>query len=365
MAQNRFFKKILNKMNVDINSKSVSLSNYPTKQEVNPPRNPVFPLNFKQSADILELPQDKNKNKYLLVLMDYKRYVAVEPLKKIDSITVLRALKKIWNDVNNPLKIPSIFQADNGSEFKGAVQQYLKYKTKIVYTKAYRKRQNALVETFNGLMGRVIGYFENKKQLETDKPSNDWVTIAQNVAKKYNESQKNKLIEYRKFIKNHRSAKCKNDSCNLLRYGQKVRIPLETPINPETKEKLKGKFRSNDIRFNPKTYTINKVVLLPNQPPLYMVNQKSKVAYTKSQLYIIPENEVDDIEDNELEDGLFIVEDFIKKRNNAGRVQFLVKWKNYPHSENTWEFRTKLIKDLGNARVIQLEENMFYDEDED
>jgi hypothetical protein len=48
-------------------------------------------------------------------------------------------------------------------------------------------------------------------------------------------------------------------------------------------------FRSGDIRWNKTDRTVEKIILNPNLPPMYMLNGSdkgldNKVAYTKSQL---------------------------------------------------------------------------------
>ena len=100
MSQNNFFNKILKKMNDnDKLTKSINLFQYPTNKSKNSPRSPIYPINFKQQIDIIQLPKDKEGFEYALVVADYKRYIGIEPLKKIDSKSVLQALQRIINEI--------------------------------------------------------------------------------------------------------------------------------------------------------------------------------------------------------------------------------------------------------------------------
>src|SRR6185295_9784959 len=82
----------------------------------------------------------------------------------------------------------------------------------------------------------------------------------------------------------------------LLAEGAKVRVALDEPqgINGE---KLHGKFRASDIRWDPEIKTIKKCILSPGQPPMYMVSgpygrlQVARASYTRNNLQIVPENE--------------------------------------------------------------------------
>ncbi|CAN7997851.1 unnamed protein product, partial [Ixodes pacificus] len=47
---------------------------------------------------------------------------------------------------------------------------------------------------------------------------------------------------------------------------------------------------------------------------------------------------------------VYIVEKILKKRINAGKVEYLLKWKGYPDSENCWEPEENIIS----KRLIQL-----------
>ncbi|PKC67099.1 hypothetical protein RhiirA1_535133 [Rhizophagus irregularis] len=58
---------------------------------------------------------------------------------------------------------------------------------------------------------------------------------------------------------------------DLLSEGTRIRVKLNEPISVFG-NKLHGKFRTGDIRWNPNICVIKKMILLPEQPPTYLLN---------------------------------------------------------------------------------------------
>ena len=72
---------------------------------------------------------------------------------------------------------------------------------------------------------------------------------------------------------------------------------LDYPINPATKARIGNIFRAGDLRWGEEDRTVEKIILNPNLPPMYQLNGThngldNRVAYTKQQLQVIPENEI-------------------------------------------------------------------------
>ena len=285
MSQNNNWIQIAK--DIGFNNKNIyDLHQIPINREKkNEPKTPIQKINTTQQCDILYLPDD-NGYKFLFVLIDYNRFVAVRPLKTITAKDIIRCFKYIYR--NTVLNYPFIIQMDNGKEFNNKfIKAYFKNKSNIKYIKPYRSRQNGLVEHINFLIGKVIGIHQSSIELKTNKESNKWRSIVKYFVKSYNKLNKNKGLT----IKNKKYPPFKKGKSQyLLKLGNIVKIPLEIPIHVDTNKKYKSKkFRSNDIRYNPKNYKITNVILKPSQVPLYMVNQKNRVAYTKQQLIFIRE----------------------------------------------------------------------------
>ncbi|GBC24869.2 hypothetical protein DFA_00299 [Rhizophagus irregularis DAOM 181602=DAOM 197198] len=58
---------------------------------------------------------------------------------------------------------------------------------------------------------------------------------------------------------------------DLLSEGIRVKVKLDEPISV-LGNKLHGKFRTGDIRWNPNIRVIKKMILSPEQPPTYLLN---------------------------------------------------------------------------------------------
>jgi len=72
-----------------------------------------------------------------------------------------------------------------------------------------------------------------------------------------------------------------------------------------------------------------------------------RVAYTRKQLQVVPEEEDDPnpiVIRTPNPDGEFAIKKLIEKRIQGNRTQYLVWWKGYPKSDSTWETKSKIPK---------------------
>ncbi|GBC23983.2 chromobox protein homolog 3 [Rhizophagus irregularis DAOM 181602=DAOM 197198] len=138
----------------------------------------------------------------------------------------------------------------------------------------------------------------------------------------------------------------------LLSEGTHVRVKLDEPISV-LGNKLHGKFRTGDIRWNPNIRVIKKMILSPEQPPTYLLDGPhgrlgvSRCAYTRKELQIVPENEhppPDSVIRGQPE--RFVPERILRHRIRKGQDQYLVKWERYPDTEATWEPADRLEEDV-------------------
>ena len=134
----------------------------------------------------------------------------------------------------------------------------------------------------------------------------------------------------------------------------KVRVMLDNPQDIEG-NLVMGKFRSGDIRWDKTVRTIKYVLIRRDEPPMYLLDGKfgqmqvEPVGYTRNQLQIVDANEVQpkDIKPiNKIDKNRFEVEKLLERKKIKGVFHYLVKWKNYPKSEATYETRRTLMNDI-------------------
>ena len=342
------YRNYLKKLTAEMNTASVNIAKIPPKDKQQA-HYPVYDFNIKQQADLLELPND-NQYKYLLVLIDFKRYAAAEALKTKNASEVLEAFKTIYKRDDN-LEHPMALHTDGGSEFtnKEVVKYFASHYTTMRVSKPGRSRQNALVENFNKLFRTLYNIIANQSELQTHKRHKDWRQYVEPILKMYNENNQNRLKSYNSKIEKKPYPVCKGETCKLLDEGQKVRIKLDVPIQAHDRtNQTTKKFRAGDIRYSPKVYTIEKLVLHATQPPLYQVKEKHNTLYTRGQLQIVEDDEKDDItpKPETLEKGVYEIEKIIDKRKKK-TIEYLVKWKG--HSTPTWETRKHVMSELGSV----------------
>jgi hypothetical protein len=306
---------------------------------LNMPHIDVLEPGYTHQADLLFLPHDGDY-RYALVVVDTATGLTdAEPLKSKKSEEVLKAFKKIYK--RGPLEEPHRLEMDAGTEFKGAVKQY--FEDQDVYIRVgqpNRHRQQALAERRNQTIGKTLMMRMTAQELLTGEPSVEWVEdlpkVIEAINKKMGKKKKKKYPD---------EPVCEGDSCNLLDEGTKVRVALDEPISAVTARRLPGKFRSGDIRWNPKVRTIEFISLRPGQPPMYMLNGGEPIAYTRNQLQVVHEDE--EPPDTNVIRGNpehYIVEKILEKKKVKGKIMFLIKW--YGFKEKTWEPRSEIIKDV-------------------
>ena len=110
--------------------------------------------------DLLYMPSDtlyENKYKYILARIDVaSRYKVARPLRTKQVKDVAEMIADIYKV--GPLMYPSIFQCNNGSEFKADVTKLLKkhgVKIQRVTTK-YKHTHTAFVEALNKILAERL-----------------------------------------------------------------------------------------------------------------------------------------------------------------------------------------------------------------
>jgi hypothetical protein len=121
-------------------------------------------------ADLIEMPETKNENKYILVIVDLAtNEFDIEALKNKSAEDVLEGSKKIVK--RSYLKIPfASIRTDNGKEFKGVFDKFCNdnnifHKVNI----ENRHSQLANVDSLCNQLERLFNGYMNHKEEETGK----------------------------------------------------------------------------------------------------------------------------------------------------------------------------------------------------
>lgn len=238
---------------------------------------------FSQS-DLIFLPHDGNYS-YALVVAEvgYPRVVDAEPIVAKDAKTIITAFKKIYQ--RKIVKPTSNMTVDSGSEFKGDVGKYLEsiginVKTAMVG----RHRQVGIVERKNQIIGSIIHRIHKMVEKLTGRPTTQWVNLLPKIIEQIN-------IQAKKTKKPKQTDDFTFPNEDTLMQGEKIRVILEEPRDQLTKQRLNGKFRSSDFRWDSIIRTVTEVIIKPNSPILYLVSGIPHVAYTRNQLQRVSNNE--------------------------------------------------------------------------
>ena len=272
------------------------------KQLMKPPKKPkkqnkghisiLKEANVNAQADLLFLPEDQ-KYKYILSYVDEARIADAVPLKTKQTPEVLKAFKRIYSrtkaqrrrlGIRTQLRPPGLLKVDDGGEFKGVVKKFFENKgTYIRVGRVGRKKQQALAEYLNFLLGKAIFTYENIQELKTGKTNTEWIHLLPDIIKAYNVINSKKRPSA-KNIDASDTPRCSGDGCEILNVGDKVRIPYEYPQDIATKKKLHGKFRAGDLRYDPKIRTVERVLMRPGSIVLYKVSGIKDAVYNKQEL---------------------------------------------------------------------------------
>jgi hypothetical protein len=328
------------------NSKLDALLKVPIRDKpVNTPQIQVPKENAIHQIDLLYLPIDPSKNRYCLVAVDLATgKMDAEPIKDRDSVAVANAMKNIYK--RKILSAPYIIEVDDGSEFKGSFPAEMKklgvnhMRTK----KAGRSRQQAKVEGMNYVLGRLLQRQMLAEEMLTGERSTEWVDDLPRAVKLINEHMSHKPLTF------DGPPRCEGNSCNVLEEGTHVRVIYDKPMDYVTGERLHGKFRAGDVRFDPTDRVIEQIIIKPDQPPMYLVSGIPNVAYTKNQLQVIKKDEILAPTKHQKK---FVAEKIVGKKTIKKKVHYEVQWEG--SQENTWEPRSTLIKQI--PKLIQEFEN--------
>jgi hypothetical protein len=315
------------------------------------PKMTVWKENATQQSDLAEMPIDPKGYHYFLVLVEVsRRRVDAEPIKNKTARSVLDAFLVIYR--RGRITPPTHrLEVDSGKEFDNELIRNLFTKSigvLIRFGEPGRHQQQSYAErVIQAIEGPLLSRMTAQEKL-TGATSVEWSEDFRDIVDEVDEEWQReppRIPEGLPLV---------TKDTEFLPEGTRVRVKLYEPMSVLGK-KLHGKFRTGDIRWNPEIRTIKKLILSPEQPPTYLLNGPhgrlgvSRCAYTRKELQVVPDHE------NPPPDSVirgkpeyYIAEKILRHRTRNGQLQYLVKWKNYPESQATWEPANRLQEDVPN-----------------
>ena len=275
---------------------------------------------------------------FLLVIDVFSRKIFCEPLKRKSSEEVREAFNKIFDEINNPVRV---IQTDQGAEFKGLKRYFegkdIRHQYKFGLTKC-TFAENAI--------------YTIKMRLYTalrSTSSRDWPSLLTKIVLNYNNTPQ-------KALQNLKPSDF-NSSLDDVKLPD---VPKEPSFivqfeNQKEYERNKDLPQKGDYCFlasNPSTKVFDKSFdLVPGQlyrikrvkagfkPYLYKLEDlkgREKGGYYYRQQLILRKEPP--------QPGKFFkVEKILGKRKNQGKVQYLVKYLHYDDDFNRWVDEAKLF----------------------
>jgi hypothetical protein len=260
-------------------------------------------------ADLLFLPETKEKYRYLLVIVDLATdEFDIEPIKDKEPKTTLQAMKTIFKRpyLNKPY---ASMRFDAGNEWKGVFQKYL-YDESILKRTALpaRHSQNSNVESLNRTLGRLFNGYMNTKELKTGKQFKEWTEAIEIIRKELNTYRK----KSQSYLDNYKAPETDLSKEPKFNIGDMVYRRLDTPENA-LGQKQSGKFREGDYKFDRQPRKIERILYYAGKNPYrYLISGIKEASYSEGQL-----------KEAEEEVELFEVKQLLSKKMIDGKPHIL------------------------------------------
>jgi hypothetical protein len=306
--------------------------------------------------DSVYMPIDDGYEKIITCVDLHSRHVGAVAVKSGTAKDACDALKILLK--SEYFKDTVRIEVDNGSEFKKEFKKLVNdLKIHYVLKKPYRHRSQAMIEGFvNKNISKLLNNRMLADELSTGEISINWKNDLDDAVKLMNMTiDKNKKKPAFSFRAKERAKKsqngklpiCSGDACRILPIDTVVRTQLDEPRSAVTNKIMHGKFKAGDLRWETKTSKIKQISLRPNQPPMYLLDEAGPiVAYTKNQLQVVKPSEKGIYKEAIKK---YTVEKILGKKVINKKVHYLIKWKHFPDSDNTFEpivnIPAQMIKD--------------------
>lgn len=283
-------------------------------------------------ADLIEMPETKNKNKYILVMVDLAtNEFDIEPLKSKTSEEVLEGSKRMFK--RPYLKTPyASIRTDNGKEFMGVFQKWCN--NEHIFHKFNIPNRHTQLATIDSLCNQLerlfIGYM-NSKEEQTGKEYKNWDDITDKVRKGFN---KIRNVKTGKFdINDYPVFKAFNTP--RFKINQAVHYKLDTPENALGHKQPTSKFRTGDYRYSKEPKQIKQILYMNDEPYFrYILDGLPNVSYSEYQLI-----------KSKYKATRHKIKSIIDDRIIQNKREFKIWWYGYLKKDSTFEPERQLRQD--------------------
>ena len=258
------------------------------------PHYQVTILNEMHQFDLLCMPSDTlygNKYKYILARIDVaSRYKVVQPLRTNRASDMADMIADICKA--GPLTYPSIFQCDNGSEFKADVTKLLeKHGVKIrrVMTK-YKHTRTAFVKALNKILVERLLKVQDAQELnDPNKVPATWVKHIYGLMDKLSDTETQMIgMKPKDAIKLNQVL-----LVNPEDYPEEDTLPedgLYQDLLQPGEEHNDQWCRATDRVWSKKTYRLKEIIEDSGNHVMYYLSDGPERAFVSEELILIPED---------------------------------------------------------------------------
>jgi hypothetical protein len=276
------YKSLLRAVQVNPDDKNIKLLEPKKDKEVG--NFSALTENAVAQADLTYWPTAPGNLRYVLTIVDIvSRAIDAQAIRNKDQTSVKNAFTKIFsrNRVKPNFKI---LQVDPGAEFLNEeIKSYFHEKNiSIRYGRTGRHNQQAIVEYYQGVVGKVLNTKMSLKELETNKRNISWVKELEQVIAELNKKYKREPKPLSHHLQGPKISRHKT----MLRIGQDVHYKLEEPRNIVTNEKFHGRFRHGELRFSKNPAKIVNILHTANSYPRYVIAGFPKMSFSRDELKI-------------------------------------------------------------------------------
>ena len=279
-------------------------------------------------VDIQQFAKENNGVRYLLTVIDVlSKYAWAVPIKTKTGSDTLDAFKSILRTSGRQ---PDRLQTDEGREFTNKNMQDWLSGAGIHWFHTYSDKKASVVERFNRtLKGLMCKYF-------TYKGTHKWIDVLPQLMENYNSTVHSSIRMKPKDV----TAENDHQAWQAL-YGHEMATSGWKPkysVGERVRiTKYKGTFKKGYLpNWTEEQFEVAAIVY--SVPPVY----KIKDLQGEEILGTFYEDELQKVTSAGA-DEVFRVEQILKKKKVKGKKYYLIKWRGYPESFNSWEPEENVI----------------------